>query len=161
MQEPSHQQFSGADAVTAGSRSAPEGVVAELSGTMPWVQLVAIVGFVGTALMVLMGIVILAGGTAFAVASGFDEAGIPALGVGIYYLLLGALYFYPLLKLWKYARAVGRLRETSSSFDLETALSEQRQFWKFAGILSIVVVVITVVAVFGVIVFSVATSASA
>ncbi|HEY1050343.1 MAG TPA: hypothetical protein VGE39_11330, partial [Prosthecobacter sp.] len=45
------------------------------------------------------------------------------------------LILYPTMKLSKYAACIRRLKETHSVADLDAALTEQRRFWKFYGIL--------------------------
>jgi Na+/H+-dicarboxylate symporter len=59
-------------------------------------------------------------------------------GVAIFIALGAALVIYPTLKLTKYASNIGRLVESQSFTDLCAALREQRRFWKFHGILSLI-----------------------
>ena len=59
--------------------------------------------------------------------------------ISLVYLLIGALYFFPTLKLSQYASRIARLRVTKSEVDLSAALEAQRSFWAFVGIVTLVV----------------------
>jgi hypothetical protein len=113
-----------------------EATVELLRQTRPWVMLLGILAFVGCALMVVVGL--LAAGFAM-MAPGAKET--PA-ALGLVYLPLAALYVYPGIKLWSYGAAISRLMASRSSADLEDALSQQKSFWKFSGIASVVVLVL-------------------
>lgn len=69
--------------------------------------------------------------------------GVPPIFAGILYLVLAIiLYLYPSLKLSAYAAAIRRLRQTGSATDLQAALDAQRGFWKYAGILVMIIVIL-------------------
>jgi uncharacterized membrane protein len=74
-------------------------------------------------------------------------------GISILYALFAVIYIYPALKLWKYASNIGALLISSSMSDLEAALSQQRSFWKFLGIMIISIFVLYFVIVIGVLAF--------
>ena len=65
---------------------------------------------------------------------------IPTSALGLVYLPMAALYIYPALKLWGFGSAINRLVASRSSGDLEVALGQQKSFWKFAGIVTIVMI---------------------
>jgi hypothetical protein len=69
--------------------------------------------------------------------------------LGLIYVPLAALYIYPGMKLWAYASAIARLLASRSTADLESALGQQKSFWKFSGIAAIVVVVLYFVIIVG------------
>jgi hypothetical protein len=68
--------------------------------------------------------------------------GLPTTLLGVVYVPMAFLYVYPGLKLWQYGRAIGRLMTNRTSEDLEAALAQQKSFWKFAGITTIVLMVV-------------------
>jgi len=74
-------------------------------------------------------------------------------GMAILYAVLSLLYIYPALKLWKYASHIGALLLSSSMLDLEAALSQQRSFWKFLGIMIIALFALYFVVVIAVVAF--------
>ncbi len=132
-------------ATAAGQVSA--GSVQALRETRPWVLLLAILGIIVTGLMLLGGLGILLGGM-FSAGSGGGMGG-PALGImavmGVAYLLFALLYLYPIIKLFKFSGAIGRLSQTGAVRDLEEALRQQRSFWRFLGIVTLVVIGLYVV----------------
>tara|TARA_B100001123_G_scaffold254816_1_gene284267 strand:- start:1423 stop:1722 length:300 start_codon:yes stop_codon:yes gene_type:complete len=75
------------------------------------------------------------------VAGGMSKVGgMKSFGVvGFFlYMGIGALYFYPALKLSQYASRIAILRQTRSERDLARALEEQRAFWAFCGIMTVI-----------------------
>jgi hypothetical protein len=120
-----------------------------LDQTRPWVRFVSIMVFIGAALMVLAAVVMigLTMAGAFAASSGsnpFGAAGMVA--VGFFYMMLACLYIAPGVFLSRYATAIRRLKETSASNALEDALKHQKSFWRFVGILMVIGLVITALA---------------
>jgi magnesium-transporting ATPase (P-type) len=119
------------------------GTIAELTGTKPWVRLFSIVMWIGTVLMVLGGVVMLFIGIAgIGAASGDAGSALAAMGgftvMGVMYTLMAFLIIYPTLKLSKYASKISQLSQSRSVDDLNAALAEQRRYWKFLGILTVI-----------------------
>jgi hypothetical protein len=115
-----------------------QGVLQQLAGTKPWVRFISVMTFVGAGLMLLLAVGMLVAGGAMA-ASG-KSGGLPAgtlAGIAVFYALLGMVYIYPAMKLWSFASKIGALLISGRSMDLEAALSQQRSFWKFIGIMMI------------------------
>lgn len=123
-----------------------------LAATKPWVRLCSICGFIGCGFMFL-GALGIAGVSTFAPTAGTGAP--PLMGMSIAYVLLGILYLFPSLRLWKYGSAILRLMSSGSILDLEAAIEQQRGFWKFVGIMVIIGIVIWVIAMVGVVGFSV------
>jgi hypothetical protein len=109
-----------------------------LHETKPWVSLFSILMFLGIGLMVLAAFAVLG------MSMLTQGAGATAL-LGLVYLPMAALYAYPAVKLWKYQSAIGRLLANRQVGDLEAALAEQKSFWKFSGIVTLVVICLYVV----------------
>jgi|GEM_PF-2882692 len=70
---------------------------------------------------------------------------IMTLGYGFVTLLL----IFPTLKLSKYASKISQMSESGSFADLAAALAEQRRFWRFCGILTIIHVTLTLLLLIG------------
>lgn len=102
--------------------------------TKGWTTFLAVLGFLGLSFMVLFGI----GMFVMTLVSGNWAL----LGMGALYVLMAALYVYPALKLWGYSKAVGELLISRRVSDLEAALDQQRLFWRFFGIMTIVMIVL-------------------
>ena len=129
-------------AQVAASGRVPTILIAELTHTRPWVRFISIVMGIGCLLMILVGLVL--------AADGASSSGYHLFGVGSYSLILTAtcllstiLILYPAVKLSNYAATIARLAQTHSPADLAVALTEQRRFWSFCGIVLLVLVCLT------------------
>jgi hypothetical protein len=140
------------------SSEVSQGVLAQLAGTKGWVRFMSVLMFLGTGFMLLAALIMLVAGGTIAATAKAGGGALPAgmmTGISILYALFAGIYIYPALKLWKYADNIGALLISSSMLDLEAALSQQRSFWKFLGIMVIAlfalyfVIIIAVVAIGG------------
>lgn len=130
------------------SAAISQGVLAQLAGTKGWVRFMSVLMFVGAGFMLLVGLIMLVAGGS--IAANAKTGALPAgmmTGLAIVYALLSLIYIYPALKLWKYASYIGSLLISGSMMDLESALNQQRAFWKFLGIMVIALFAIYVVAI--------------
>ena len=118
------------------------GILEQLRGTGPWVQFMSILFFVAAVLMVLgtLGIGVVG------MMSGGDEFGgvAMAVGIGVSYILVAFLYLALGVYLFKYASAIKRCVASADADDVEQAISQQRTFWKLAGIMALVMVVLMI-----------------
>lgn len=140
-----------------------EGVLRQLKGTKGWVKLMAILCFLGGGMMGLGGLVVAAlgafGGSLLAAAgegsnplAGIGGA-VGAVVLGLVYAALGGIYFYPGFKLWGYASAIEDLLKDRATATLEKALDCQRAFWKFVGVMTVVVIGLYVLVVVAMVIF--------
>jgi hypothetical protein len=109
-----------------------ETTVELLRQTRPWVMLLSIFAFVGSGLMAVVGLCL----GAWAM---FAQGAKGQAAIGLIYVPLALFYIYPGIKLWGYSSAIARLMASRSIADLEDALGQQKSFWKFSGIASVVV----------------------
>jgi hypothetical protein len=103
-------------------------VLAMLSQTQPWVRFLSVLGFIVSGLMVLIGLF------------GFATIGRGMGFVFLMYIPLALLYFIPSLFLFRYASRIADLRMTPGVTQLEDALAVQKSFWKFVGIVALIVI---------------------
>lgn len=121
-----------------------------LNATRPWVKFLAILGFIFIALMVLMGLAMITG-----MFTGFATPGMPQMPVvfdtvfGIFYLVLAFVYVMPPLYLYRYAKAIAGIQNAATMAGFEDALKQQKSFWKFIGILMIIILVLEVLFMVG------------
>jgi len=115
-------------------------VILMLQQTRPWVRLCSVIGFIGTGLILLGAVAMVISGV---VAGSRSRGGMPFAGVtfllGALYAVMGLLYLFPSLKLWRYGTAIANLSYSASLDDLIRALDQQRSFWKFVGIMVCVI----------------------
>ena len=143
-------QASSHSAYPTSSGSVTPATLQALAGTRPWVRLCSIMGFIGAGFMILAGLLMMTTG-AMAGMGSREAAGLAGLPVvmGITYIVLSIIYLFPSVKLWKYGSAIVRLMSSGSTADLENALDQQRGFWKFVGILMIIMIAFTLLAMVG------------
>lgn len=110
--------------------------------TAKWAGFLSVVGFVLTALMVVFSFGI---GSIMAVINntlGAANNPYAALGTGVltvFCLLCALLYFYPSLLLFKYANSARKAVLFADQPTLSIAMSKMKSFFKFWGILTIVI----------------------
>lgn len=114
----------------------PGSVVQLLAQTRPWVKLVSVLFFIALGLMVI-GFVFI-----FAVLGRSGRSDTTSLMTFIPMAILMLLYLPPTLFLWQYAGHIRRLQAGGGMRSLEEALASQKSFWKYVGILAVVVVVL-------------------
>ena len=114
------------------------GMAQSLRQTRPWVLFLAILGFIGCGLIVLVGLVVMLAGSLVNQYGRHGGFGIPPV-IGLIYMAMGLLYFFPAYYLVKYSGGISRFLGSGQSADMEAALASQKSFWKFVGILTVIV----------------------
>ncbi len=111
-----------------------------LRQTKPWARFIGIMAFIGSGFIILMGLFFVGamsmGNRSF---TPFRAMGAAGSVIGIVYIVLGALYVIPGIFLNRYATFIGQTLASGRAEDLERALEAQKSFWKFVGILVLVV----------------------
>lgn len=138
----------------AGTAISPE-TIAALRGTKPWVRLISVMLWIGVGGMLLLAVLM---ATVLSKTMSTQQPSLPfgqSSGVvfGAIYALFAVFYIYPALKLGAYASSIKRLIASQSVAELETALNEQRRFWQFLGILTILILVLYFLVIAGGVVF--------
>ncbi|MBK3519891.1 DUF5362 family protein [Carboxylicivirga marina] len=111
-----------------------------LTATSKWTYFLSIMGFL------FIGFIIMAGIFASSMMSLMmgDAAGLMPPGMGFLfggiYVVFGILYLFPTMYLLKFSQKTKLALATSSNEELNVALSNQKSFFKFWGILTIVVI---------------------
>lgn len=60
--------------------------------------------------------------------------------IGIIYILMGGLYIFPAYFLHQYASSIQDFLQGGGDTAIENALGSQKSFWRFAGILTLVII---------------------
>ena len=121
-----------------GNGVVPLDVINELTGTKPWVRFISVLMWIVVGCFLLFVVFNLFFGAAIAKAAGTQAGMAYMIGTSIGFALMGLLIIYPTLKLSNYASNIGRLAESRSFADMAAALKEQRRFWKFYGIMTLI-----------------------
>jgi len=131
-----------------------------LRSAAPWIQFIAIVGFVFCGIMVL-----LAFGMIFSSIQtpthqqgwNFRELQQIGLIVGVIYLFVAVLMFFPNLFLLNYAKGIKTFLNSNEISDLNYGFKMQKNFWLFVGIMTIIyfgIIVLTfILAIFAALIF--------
>lgn len=127
-------------------------VVDQLRRTRGWVLFFSVMLWIGAVFLILGGVAmvgmgVLAGaGGAFTEELSKDFAAMGGMAViGVVYFVMAFFYIYPALKLGKFAARIKDLTATPSEQNLVAALNEQRAFWKYVGVMMIVMFAIYLV----------------
>lgn len=116
-------------------------MIEHLRGTKPWVRLMSVILFISVALMVLAAGVMLLMPTPTPMGSGFTVM------IAVVYLGLGLLYLFPAYYLHQYASSIRNLEQGGGDVAIEEALRNQKSFWRFVGIMTLVVIGIYVLVI--------------
>lgn len=123
-----------------------------LDQTRPWARFLSIFCFAGACLSALAGLALIAIGLLGHIpeSQGLHPMFGRAFGVvsGLLYILVGALYVPAGIFLFRYGGALRSLADHGTTEILENALKQQRSFWRYAGILALIGVLVVVFAFF-------------
>ncbi|KOS05202.1 hypothetical protein AM493_03490 [Flavobacterium akiainvivens] len=105
-----------------------------LRETAKWATFLSILGFIGLGFMLLGGIFMMALGSSLA------TAGSPMSGVvvGLIYLIMAGLYFFPILYLNRFASKIKDALNSNRTDILTEAFGNLKSHYKFVGIATIV-----------------------
>lgn len=103
-----------------------------------WARFIAIVGFVFIGLIVLIALVM---------ALALSAMPLPGLGVSggfiaLFYMILAAVYFFPVLYLFRFGTKTQDALERMDSIELENGIKNLKANFKFVGIMLIVSIVL-------------------
>ncbi|MBN1396795.1 MAG: hypothetical protein JXA06_02075 [Bacteroidetes bacterium] len=127
--------------------------ISHLVSIRKWALFLSIMGFIGSAFMVLGGFFMGAMSRAF----DHSEFGgtFSSIFIMVLYVGLGILYFFPSLFLFKFSSYLKSAIETCLDSKLTEALGSLRSFFTFTGVMTIIMIVIGVVAFAAVIVLGI------
>ena len=112
-----------------------------LSETAKWAKFIAIIGFIGIGVMILIGINM--GALIGSMANASEELGGWGTGfsalISVFYIGIAILYLYPVLKLYQFADRTKKALEGNSSETMSLAFESQKSMFKFMGIMTIAV----------------------
>jgi len=117
------------------------GMIEALRLTKPWVRFLSILGFVSVGFMLLVAAGMVVFGVVQMAKAGAEGAVL--LGMAAVYVVFAILYLFPSRYLYQYASAIERVATARfKSPEVEQALRLQKSFWKFAGIMALVMLVL-------------------
>ena len=116
-----------------------ENMVYYLRRASPWLRFIGICGFISLGLTVLT-ILIIGFGLRNMIPDTPELAPLRAMGPGmsLLYILFLALYFFPVLFLFRFGKYLKSYIFTGDSRDLEEAFKNNKSLWTFVGVLMII-----------------------
>ena len=123
----------------------PVRILGFLKETSTWTYFLSIIGFIGIGVMVLFGVFFSVTMGAMPDGNPYKTLGIDISYFGIIYIVLGLIYFIPVLYLFNFSRKMKRALHSNKNEELTAAFSNLKSHYKYIGILSIVIISLYVV----------------
>jgi len=122
-----------------------------LMETARWGKFLAILGYIGLGLLLVLSMMMLFGMSFLSDSLGsmsyfYQAQSLNLVTMGIIYLIMIALYFFPVYFLHTFSIRVKTALLTNSVADMDTAFKNLKSLFKFTGVVSIVVLSIYVLA---------------
>ena len=114
-----------------------------LRATRPWTRLLSILGFILVAVSILSGLALFFGRRFLPAAAETP----PLLLTGTINIAASIFYLIPSIWLFKYSSAISRFLGGGGAIELGNALTYQKSFWKFVGIITLIVIIIAIVGI--------------
>ncbi|WP_291725563.1 DUF5362 family protein [Bernardetia sp.] len=122
-----------------------------LATSASWGKFLAIMGFIGTALMILGGIAMMFVGAisnSFSTGTTMNPFGaFGGVGIGLLYLFLAIFYFFPALYLYNFSSKTKSAIRNSDSSELEQAFKNLKSMFLFLGVTTIVFIALYVLGI--------------
>jgi hypothetical protein len=112
--------------------------------TAKWCKFLAIAGFIGMGILVLLGLCISVG---FSVFARISHVGFPMGIFGFFYVLIAAIYFFPLNYMYRFSINLTRGINLNNQPSVTYGFENLKSLFKFMGILTIVVLSIYALAI--------------
>lgn len=129
-----------------------------LNTTAKWAKFMAILGFIGIGIMVLLGVTM---GFIFSFlnsSSAFSHFPFPTYFLGLIYIVLAAVYVLPVIYLNNFSNYISKAVSMRNTEMLTSALSNLKRHFKYVGIMTIVLIATYFLIIMGVIIFGMSTA---
>lgn len=133
-----------------------EEILKNLNTTQKWAKFLAILSFIGVGIMFIAGIVVTLMGGALGFLAEATPSPMVFGSLGLVYVALAVLYFFPLLYLWRFASNVKNTIVYNAQNFAEKAFFNLMAHYRFVGILMIVLMSLYLLIFVGIIIFSMA-----
>lgn len=104
--------------------------------TARWGKFIAIVGYVGIALIAIAAIVVMLVMSASSSITGSD---FPSVLLGVLYLAIAVVYYFPVNYLYKFSTLMREGLETDDKLSITSGFENLKSLFKFIGIFTIVI----------------------
>jgi hypothetical protein len=114
-----------------------------LNTTRKWAMFLAIMGFIFLGIMLLAGVI--AGVFLSAFKDNMESSGFTGIIMGIFFVIMSAVYFFPLLYLFRFSKYTAAAVQTLNKEDLYKAFKNLKAYFVYIGVLIIVMLLMYVV----------------
>jgi hypothetical protein len=115
-----------------------------LKTTAAWSKFLAIIYFIGIGFMVLCALMMIPMG---AFLNSYTSTPIPFSLMGLFYLAIAVVIFFPALYLFRFSKKTQHAFTTQDTLELEDAFKNMKSYWKFTGIIMIVALALCVIVI--------------
>ena len=115
-----------------------------LNTTRKWTMFLAVIGFIFLGLFIIIGVI--AGTFLSAFKAGQTSLGVPETLLYIIFIVLAAIYFFPILFLFRFSKHTANAVQTLSKEELHKAFRNLKAYFIYLGVLIIIGLSIYVVA---------------
>jgi cell division septal protein FtsQ len=116
-----------------------------LSETAQWAKFLGILGLIFLIFFVFAGLgIMLVGSAAFESSSELGDLGISGAMIGFAYIVIAAIYFYPTWALVKFGSLLRTALKTNNQQKFSEGMMYLKRFFKFIGIVTIIIIAIYV-----------------
>jgi hypothetical protein len=120
-------------------------IISNLNSTRKWTMFLAILGFIFLGFIIVFGLI--AGTFLSTFKSNEVNLGIPESLMIILFIVIAAIYFFPVYFLFQFSRHTSKAVETLDKQDLNRAVKNLKAYFTYIGIMAIVVISIYIMAI--------------
>jgi len=125
-----------------------QGMKDDLLCSAKWMKFLCIIGCIGVALMLILGLAM------FFVGASIGGGNTPlGAGMGFLYLILAAIYIYPIIKGFQFANGTKAACLTDNEAQLARGFSGLSAMLKFFGIITIIILILYAIVFVGAMIF--------
>jgi len=119
-----------------------------VSSTGKWMKFFAVLGCIGAGFMVIAAIIMASVGSYIPLDDDFGSFFMRMMG--IIYLVVAAVYIYPIIYLFRASAAATLAVESNDNVQMTEFLKNNKSFWKYCGILTIVMFCVYILLILGI-----------
>lgn len=128
--------------VQSGEAKVTNQMISSLRSTKPWTRFLSVLGFITVAFSIVIGTALMFAKSLFP-----QSKNAPTFLMGIMYIIFSVMYLFPSIYLFRYSSSITRFLDTGKETEMESALSYQKSFWKFVGIVSLIAMIIAILSI--------------
>ena len=125
-----------------------------LLSSMKWIQFFVILSCIAVVILAIIAIVMLAMSSFFPVAEA-EMSPLIMLGMGLFYLIIGAVYVYPIVKGFKLIDHTRKALRAGTNSDFEASADDLHSIMKYCGWLTIALFFFYIIIMIAAVIFSI------